>query len=128
MRAGMHKPVDDGITSYETSLTFAIGPNCLSADKSQDAHPVRIAGLDGVAIEPYEPSVTFGSPTEGDVTRAHAFAVADRTLCVFVTWQASTPEDEREAALAVLETILAEPIGDDRIRVRFMLDAGWDTG
>ena len=70
-----------------------------------------------------------GPTADGDeITRAHALAVGDRTLCVFLTWHPTTTDDELEAAAQILESIRAEPIGIDRIRITFTLDEGWDVG
>jgi hypothetical protein len=125
----MHKVIGEGDDVREaTALIFRVGANCLGSVDDLSVEPVHIAGFDGVVVERYEPPVTFGPPQGVEITRAHALAIGDRTLCAFVTWQPSTTEAELDAAIRVLDTIRAEPIGDDRIRIRFTLDAGWDTG
>ncbi len=126
---GMHRVVDDGPRAREaTAILFSAGPDCLGAFDVRDATNVRVAGLTGVFIEPYEPPVTFGGADGGDVTRAYALEVEDRTLCVFVTWLPETTPEELREALAVLETIRAQPIGSDGVRINFTLPSGWDTG
>jgi hypothetical protein len=126
--AGMHKVIEGSNAREVAALIFEVGEDCLAAGQAQESTPVRIAGFDGVSVEPYDPPVPFGGPDGDEITRAHALAVSDRTLCVFVTWHATTTDDERDAALQVLETLRAEPIGDQEIRITFMLDEGWDTG
>ncbi|HEX5012572.1 MAG TPA: hypothetical protein VFV72_00325 [Candidatus Limnocylindrales bacterium] len=127
--ARMHKVIGEGGAVREaTALTFRVGANCLGSINDSATEPVRVAGFDGVAVEPYEPPVTFGPSRGTEVTRAYALAVDDRTLCAFVTWQPSTTDLERNAALHVLDTIRTQPIGDDRLQVSFTLDEGWDTG
>jgi hypothetical protein len=127
--AGMHLVIEEaGRFREATALMFAIGPDCLEAREDQQAVPVRVAGLDGWSIEPYEPVATFGREVGDETTRAYALAVGDRTLCVFITWHATTTDDEREAAVRIPDTLRAEPIGEDRIRIVFTLENGWDTG
>jgi hypothetical protein len=125
-RAGMHK-VNESEGREVAALTFAVGPDCLTERAGQEALPIRLAGFDGVSIEPYEPPVTFGAGDD-PVTRAHALAVGIRTLCVFLTWESTTTADELAAAEDVLDTLRAVPVGGSRIRITFTLDEGWDTG
>jgi hypothetical protein len=88
---------------------------------------VSVAGFDGISIERYEPAVPFNN--DGDeITRAYALAVDNRILCVYVTWHATTTEEELRAALDILDTIQAQPIGPDGIRITFTLPDGWDSG
>lgn len=127
--AGMHKVIEDGQEVREsTALLFKVGADCLAMREGQPSQPVRVGGFEGVSVEPYEPPVTFGGPDGDEITRAHALAVGDRTLCVFLTWHSDTTADELEAAAQALDTLRAVPIGNDRIRITFTLDEGWDIG
>jgi hypothetical protein len=47
---------------------------------------------------------------------------------VFVTWNSTTTIVELEAAVQVLDTLRAEPIGENRVRITFTLPEGWDIG
>ena len=128
--SGMHRVIEVEEPPREsTAMLFASGPECLGdAWDDRDARDVRVAGFDGVVVEPYEPVKTFNPPKGDEVTRAYALAVQDRTLCVFVTWHSSTTEDELREAVEILDTIRAEPIGSNGVRMTFTLPAGWDTG
>lgn len=130
LASGMHRVIESEDPSREsTAMLFESGPDCLGAAwDERDAADVRVAGFDGTLIEPYEPVKTFITPKGDEITRAYALAVQDRTLCVFVTWHATTTEDELQEALDVLETIRAEAFGADGVRIVFTLPAGWDTG
>jgi hypothetical protein len=112
----------------ERALIFQVGGGCREAIEKKVTRPVHLAGFDGVAVEPYEPPVPFGAPGGDEVTRAHALAVGDRTLCVYLTWSRDTTASELESVERVLDTLRAEPINDDLVRVTFILDSGWDTG
>ena len=67
-------------------------------------------------------------PRGGATTGAYALAIGDRTLCVYLTWDPDSPQDEVEAARQVVESIRGQPFGQDGIRINFTLPAGWDTG
>jgi len=123
-RGGLHW-IKDG---DETSLIFEVGAGCLAGNGGQRRAPVRVAGLDGVSLPVFTPPVAFNSEKPDAITRAYALAVGYRTLCVFLTWYPTTSEARIQAAEAALQTLRAEPIGDDRIRITFTLDEGWDTG
>ena len=126
---GVHKVIEDGQQSREaTTLSFTVGADCLGTSDDRQAIPVRVAGLEGVSVEPYRGPIPWGSIASDEVTRAHVLAVADRTLCVFLSWHETTTDDELEAAAQVLETLRAEPVGKDQIRITFTLDEGWDVG
>src|SRR5262245_27749595 len=77
---GRDRVVDDG---EATALLFAAGPTCLATSEAERAVPVRVAGLDGVVVEPYRPAVGFNEVGD-EITRAYALAVGDRTLCAYV--------------------------------------------
>ena len=47
---------------------------------------------------------------------------------MYVTWHPATTADELDAAVRILDTLRAQPIGSDRIRIVFTLEGGWDTG
>lgn len=126
-RAGMHLVIEDpGDIREATAMIFAVGADCLTASREQRTS-VRVAGFDGVSVEPYEPPVPFNNVGD-EITRAYALAVGDRTLCVYLTWHPTTTTDELGAAVRILDTLRAEPIGEDRIRVVFTLEDEWDTG
>jgi hypothetical protein len=93
-----------------------------------DPVPVTVAGLDGLYVEPYEPSRTFVRPQGGETTGAYALPVGHRTLCAYLTWDPATTPDELEAGRQVVESIRGQPFGADGIRINFTLPAGWDTG
>ena len=124
--AGMHRVIE-GEGREATVLIFRVGDDCLAASEDRQV-AVNVAGLDGVSVEPYEPPVPFGSSDGNEITRAYALPVADRTLCVFLTWHATTTEGELEAAEGTLDTLRAVPVGEDRIRITFTLQEGWDIG
>jgi hypothetical protein len=126
-QSGMHSVVPDGDSFREVAMFFASGPDCLRQGE-RDATPVRIAGFDGVFVEPYEPAMAFGSADGDEITRAYALAVEDRTLCVYVTRHPTTTDADLRAVRDILETIKAQPIGEQAIRITFTLPAGWDTG
>jgi hypothetical protein len=121
---GLHHVLRDG---SETSLSFAAG-DCFPAAGNDDPVSVRVAGLDGLYLEPYEPAVTFGGPKGGETTGAYALPIGDQTLCVYLTWDPTTPPDELEAGRKVVESIRGQLIGDYTIRINFTLPGGWDTG
>jgi hypothetical protein len=121
-RAGMHRVNGES----ETALTFQVGDDCLGVIQQRQV-PVRLAGFDGVVVEPHEPPVPFGRQ-DNAVTRAYKLLIGDRSLCVFLTWNAATTADDRESAERTLDTLRAEPVGTDRVRITFTLDEGWDTG
>jgi hypothetical protein len=126
-RAGMHRVTGDGSGAREaTAMLFAVGAECLTPSEEQQL-PVRVAGFDGVSVEPYEPAVGFNQVGD-EITRAYALAVGDRTLCLYLTWHPTTTDDELDAAVKILDSLRAQPIGEDRIRIVFALDKGWDTG
>jgi len=121
---GMHRVVGN---HEATAMFFAVGPECLVAGEDRERVPVRIAGFGGVMVEPYEPAFAFAHHGD-EITRAHALTIGDRTLCVFVTRHAHTTAAEWAAALRILDTIRAQPVGTDGLRLTFRLLDGWDTG
>ena len=125
--AGLHRVIEHlGEYREVTALFFAVGADCLGATTEQQT-PVRVAGFNGVFVERYEPPVRFIDAGD-ETTRAYALAVGDRTLCVFLTWHPTTTDDELAAAVRILDSLRAEPIGEDRIRIVFTLEDVWDTG
>jgi hypothetical protein len=60
-------------------------------------------------------------------TGAYALPIGGRTLCVYLTWDASTTPDELDAARQVVESIRGQAYGSG-IRIIFALPVGWDTG
>ena len=132
-RAGMHKVVGDDYSSdsRQTQLVFAIYPDCFAHGTGAEPEPVTVAGLDGLYLEPYaDPDVLFfhrGRRGE-ETTGAYALPIGDRTLCVYLTWDPDTTQDELDAARQVVESIRGQPSGEDGIRINFTLPQGWDTG
>ena len=133
--AGMHRVIGEDEGAREaTVMRFSVGADCLSARPgavpSQGHAPVaiRLGGWDGYSVEPYLPVVGFGRLQGDETTRGYQLAVGDRTLCVWLTWHATTTVEELDAAMRILDTLRVEPVGDSRIQVLFTLGAGWDTG
>ncbi len=132
-RTGMHSVVEDPTSPggfRQTQLTFWVESDCFANEADAEPVPVNVAGLDGLYVEPYEdPAVQFAvNPQAGATTGAYALAVDDRTLCVYLTWDAASTQDELESARKVLASLRAQPIGPDGIRITFTLPEGWDTG
>lgn len=133
---GMHHVIDMGDNGgfRQTQLVFAVENECFGA--GGDPIPVNVAGLDGLYVEPYEdPSVRFWprlyvepNDPQGDTTGAFALPIGDRTLCVYLTWDPATTEEELAASRQVVESIRGEPYGEDGIQINLTLPAGWDTG
>lgn len=123
-RDGLHHVLRDG---SEISLMFSTF-DCFPAPGNEDPVSVTIAGLNGLYLEPYEPPVTFGGPNGGETTGAYALPIGDQTLCVYLTWDPTTPPDQLEAGRKVVESIRGQSIGDYTIRITFTLPGGWDTG
>ena len=115
-------------------MGFSVGADCLSASPGATtsgdlpAVPVRVAGFDGRADRAIPAAGRLRQPHGDETTRAYELAVGDRTLCVWLTWHATTTDEELDAAMRILDTLRVEPIGDSRIRIKFTLEAGWDTG
>lgn len=125
---GMHWVVEGEDGDYRAvSMLFDSGPDCLP-DNDAERTPVVVAGYDGVAVEPYEPVMVYGTEKGTETTRAYALDVENRTLCVFVTWEPQTTPAELEDVFEILESIKAQSIGIDAVRINFTLPAGWDTG
>ena len=133
--AGMHRVIGEDEDAREaTVMRFSVGATCLSArpgalpSQGHSPVPVRLGGWNGISVEPYLPVVGFGRLQGDETTRGYELAVGDRTLCVWLTWHATTTVEELDAAMRILDTLRVEPIGDSRIQVLFTLGAGWDTG
>jgi hypothetical protein len=126
----MHKVIGYPQTSdgrEVIAMLFRATFDCLKASQQQQV-PVRVNGFDGVVVEPYEPPVPFGSPEGIEITRAYRLDIGGRHLCVYLTWHPTTTDDEIDTAARILDTLRAEHIGEDGIRIVFTLDGGWDTG
>jgi hypothetical protein len=122
---GMHWVVGNHEAS---AMTFAVGPGCLAADQQQKAVTATVAGFNGVVVEDYQPPVTFGSADGDEMTTAYELGIGDRTLCAFVTRNPTTTPTEHAAALHVLDSIRAQLVGTDGLRITFKLEGVWDTG
>ena len=132
-RDGMHSVVDDPGSPdglRQTQLVFAVEEDCFASETDPEPVPVIVAGHDGLYVEPYQdPGVLFFSPPRGtETTGAYALVVGDRTLCIYLTWDATSTQDELESARQVLESLRSQPIGPHGIRINFTLPDGWDTG
>ena len=129
-RGGMHKVVETESGFRETQLVFAVEEDCFALATDAEPVSVTVAGFEGQYLEPYPsgPSVTFHGSDVTVTTGAFALAVGDRTLCVYLTWDPDTTQDELSAARDVVESIRGHPIREDGIRINFTLPAGWDTG
>ena len=130
-RGGMHNVGQStGLEDGQTQLTFAVEDDCFAYGTDVEPVPVTVAGLEGLYVEPYgDPGVMFMPPPRGGATTgAYALAIGDRTLCVYLTWDPDSPQDEVEAARQVVESLRGEPHGPDGIRINFTLPEGWDTG
>jgi hypothetical protein len=128
---GMHHIFDDppSESGFQTQLTFSVADDCFAYGTDTEPASVTVAGLDGLYVEPYEdPDVTFVQTRASATTGAYALAIGDRTLCLYLTWDPDTTQDELEAARQVVESIRAQPFGPDGIRMNFTLPEGWDTG
>ena len=125
-RAGMHRIVE----SRQTQLVFAVENDCFADGVGSEPVAIAVAGLDGLYVEPYEdPGVLFmPAPQAGETTGAYALAIGDRTLCVYLTWDAATTQVELDAARQVVESIRGQPLGQNGIRINFSTTGGWDTG
>lgn len=123
---GMHRVIGGGRDIRQTQLMFRVLDDCFGAQG--DPVPLRVAGLDGLYLEPYEPPVTFIRPRGGERTGAYALPIAGRTLCVYLTWDPATTPAELEGARQTVESIRGQPWGTRSIRITFTLQAGWDTG
>jgi hypothetical protein len=127
-RSGMHRVIEDGTGSREaTAMVFGVGSDCLNGSRAPKVQ-VRSSALHGEYVEPFSPPVSFGVTSPGMVTRAYAFDVGDRRLCVYLTWNSATTPAELGAAETVVRTLRAEAIAETRIRVVFTLEDGWDIG
>jgi hypothetical protein len=125
----MHSVVVVGDSYRMTQMIFAVEDDCFVSGKGPEPVPVTVAGLDGRYVEPFDgPGVLFMPAREdGQTTGAYALPIGDRTLCVYLTWDASTTMDELDAARQVVESIRGQAYGRG-IRIIFTLPAGWDTG
>jgi hypothetical protein len=132
--SGMHKVVmgDDGYRMIQ--IVFATKENCFADGVGSEPVAVTVAGRDGSYVEPFDgPNVLFMPEREaGQTTGAYALPIDDGTLCVYLTWDASTTPDELDAARQVVESIRGQSIRGATYgtvtRIVFTLPEGWDTG
>jgi hypothetical protein len=122
--AWMHHVVQTSSSDFrQTQLTFAVIGDCFGSATAAEPELVTVAGLDGLYLEPYRNPNPAGPETTG----TYALPVDDRTLCVYLTWDPATTQEELEAARQVVESIRGQPFGPDGIRINFTLPSGWDT-
>lgn len=121
---GMHRVGGDG---SQTQLVFEVANDCFARGSADAPIPMTVAGLEALYLEPYEaaPQFIFKS---GRTSGGYALPIGDRTLCVYLTWDAATTQAELDAARAVVESIRGETFGETGIRINFTLPVGWDTG
>lgn len=128
-KAGMHSV--GGAVFRQTQLVFAVLDDCFAQDKDSEPAALTVAGFDGLYAEPYEdPGVLF-VPTGDETTGAYALPIGDRTLCVYLSWDPITTDDDRRElaeSRQIVESIRGQPYGENGIRITFTLPAGWDTG
>ena len=129
-RTGMHNVVSVGDGYRMTQMVFAVDDNCFARGSGPERGAVTVAGLDGRSVEPYVGPGTLFMPNreKGETTRAYALPIGDRTLCVYLTWDATTTTKELDAARRVVDSILGQPFGAHGVRIVFTLPEGWDTG
>lgn len=127
----MHKVIDEDPSTpegvRERQLLFAVENDCFTGSQGAEPTAVTVAGLGGLHLEPYDDD-SLGFAHSGETTAAYALPIGDRTLCVYLRWNAATTQDELSAAREVVESIRGEPYGEDGIRINFKLPFGWDTG
>jgi len=133
----MHYVVDNPTEPQdyqEIQIVFAVESDCFPHAGAAELSATTIAGYDGLFVEPYDdgPELPFDSrrKTYDDTTAAHALHIGDRTLCVYVNWRSNVSELvlSRSGAFDAVESIQAEPFGEDGIRIVFEVPSGWDTG
>lgn len=115
----------------QTQLAFTVEDDCFARSPGAEPTAVTVAELDGLYLEPYDDdsaSWLASNPSGGETTAAYALPIDDRTLCIYLRWDASTTPDELSAARQVVESIRGEPYGEDGIRINFTLPDGWDAG
>jgi hypothetical protein len=122
-RSGMHNVVGAG----QTQMVFTVEDDCFAGGEGPEPVPVTVAGLDGWYVEPSDGPVFMPEREDGDTTGAYALPIDSRTLCVYLTWDASTTPDELDAARQVVESIRGQAYGSG-IRIIFALPESWDTG
>jgi hypothetical protein len=126
----LHSVVEADGGYRQTQIVFSIQADCFTGEGT----PLRsrVVGANGVNqyAEPYDaPDVLFmPEREEGQITGAYELRIEGRTLCVYLTWDASTTEEELAAARQVVESIRGEAHGSDGLRIVFSLPEGWDVG
>lgn len=131
-RTGMHQVVQQGGTSRQVQLVFAVENDCFGGGAGEVPAPVIVAGLNAryaEAFDNHNPVVLF-MPARGvgQRTSAYALPVDDRTLCVYLTWDPTTTPDELSSARQVVDSIRGQAHGANGVRIIFTLPGGWDTG
>ena len=111
-----------------TQIVFTVENDCFTA--GGDPVSVTVAGLDGLYAEPYEDlSMMYqGEPDGTETLGAYALPIGDRTLCVYLTWVATTNEEQLASARQIVDSIRGQPYGEDGIRINFTVPDHWDIG
>jgi hypothetical protein len=131
--SGMHSVVpEEGDEARQTQIVFGVENDCFDDGDGPAPVPVTVAGFTGWYVEPFvseDPRRVLFIRLGGETTGAYALAIADRTLCVYLSWDPTTTQGELAAARAVIDSIRAQPIHGTGIRIVFTLpNGGWDTG
>ncbi len=130
-RTGMHSVVQLANDAFrQTQMVFAVANDCFADGHGRPPIPVTVAGRDAMYAEPIDgPRVLFMPERQpGQTTAGYALQIDGRTLCVYLTWDATTVIDELAAARQVVESIRGQAFGKNGIRIVFTLPAGWDVG
>jgi hypothetical protein len=121
----------NGEGSGQTQLFFTTEDDCFLHGTGPEPVPVEIGDREGRVVDPFEPDVPkrilfVGMDVAGAV--AYEIPVGEHTLCAFASWDAASAPEDIRAARAVVESIRAEPVGSNQVRVVFTTEGGWDTG
>ena len=131
----MHRVIENRCSPgyRQTNLAFRVESDCFTdVLDAAGAEPeeVIVAGVDALYLEGHTTnrSIMLPSPEGGETTAAYALPIDGRTLCVYLTWDPATTQDELNAARGVVESIRGEADGLNGVRIIFTLTGGWDTG
>ena len=112
-------------------LLFTLEDDCFAHGDGPEPVPLTIGAFDARLVDPFEAEIPqrflFHNMDVAGMA-AYQLAVADRTLCAFLSWDPDTTAATVDLGRAVIESIRAEPIGSTGIRVVFTTEEGWDTG
>lgn len=113
----------------QTQLYFTVRDDCFAEAPGSSPSAVTVAGVDGRYLEPYLGGAPWLDSRHGEATAgAYSLSIGDRTLCVYIWWDAATTPSKRQALRDIVESIQARPYGEAGVQVVFTLPEGWDTG